>query len=116
MLTRLFAHFIFALFTALTFLNLDNSVISLQYKVFVLFFVTVLPALILAQCEPMFIFARMTAQREYSSKMYSPTVFALSQLMAEIPNSIVCAVVFFLLLYYPVGFQTDSARAGYAFA
>lgn len=114
--TRLFSHVVFALFTALTFLNLGNSVQALQYRVFVIFQVTVLPALILAQTEPTFIMARQTYVREASSKMYSPLVFAITQLIAEMPNSILCAVAFFLLLYYPVGFQHESGRAGYAFA
>ena len=41
---------------------------------------------------------RMTFIRESSSKMYSPYVFALSQLAAEVPYSILCSVVFFLLV------------------
>lgn len=60
--------------------------------------------------------ARMTFVREASSKMYSPVVFAISQLAAETPASILCAVVFFLLLYYPAGFNMETNRAGYAFA
>ena len=36
--------------------------------------------------------------RESSSKMYSQIVFALCQLLAEIPYSILCAVVFYLLV------------------
>jgi len=71
---------------------------------------------IMSQIEPMFILSRMTYIREASSKMYSPVVFALSQLAAETPYSILCSVVFFLLLYYPTGFNTDSTRAGYGFA
>ncbi|GAA6025142.1 hypothetical protein JCM11491_000230 [Sporobolomyces phaffii] len=114
--TRLFNHISISLVVGLTFLNLDNSAVSLQYRVFALFFITVIPAIIISQVEPMFIMSRMTFIREASSKMYSPYVFALSQLAAETPYSILCSVVFFLLLYYPMGFNTDSNRAGYAYA
>ncbi|BGP44752.1 ATP-binding cassette transporter snq2 [Rhodotorula kratochvilovae] len=114
--TRLFNHISIALVVGLTFLNLENSVAALQYRVFVIFFVTVIPAIIMSQIEPMFILSRMTYIREASSKMYSPVVFALSQLAAEMPYSILCSVVFFVLLYYPAGFNMESARAGYAFA
>ncbi|GAA5847541.1 hypothetical protein JCM3766R1_000227 [Sporobolomyces carnicolor] len=114
--TRLFNHISISLVVGLTFLNLDDSAVSLQYRVFALFFITVIPAIIISQVEPMFILSRMTFIREASSKMYSPYVFALSQLAAETPYSILCSVVFFLLLYYPMGFNTDSNRAGYAFA
>ncbi|GAA5923733.1 uncharacterized protein JCM15063_003745 [Sporobolomyces koalae] len=114
--TRLFNHISISLVVGLTFLNLDNSAASLQYRVFAIFFITVIPAIIISQVEPMFIFSRMTFIRESSSKMYSPYVFALSQLAAETPYSVLCSVVFYLLLYYPMGFNTDSNRAGYAFA
>jgi ABC-type multidrug transport system ATPase subunit/ABC-type multidrug transport system permease subunit len=50
--TRLFNHVIIALLTGLMYLNLDDSRSSLQYRVFIIFQVTVLPALILAQVEP----------------------------------------------------------------
>ncbi|GAA5916936.1 hypothetical protein JCM6882_003833 [Rhodosporidiobolus microsporus] len=114
--TRLFNHISIALVVGLTFLNVNDSFSSLQYRVFAIFFISVIPAIIMSQVEPMMIFARNTFVRESSSKMYAPSVFALSQLAAETPYSILCSVVFFLLLYYPVGFNTDSNRAGYAYA
>lgn len=40
-------------------------------------------------------------------------VFALGQLCAEMPYSLLCAVVFFVLLYYPMGLNKESSRAGY---
>lgn len=74
--------------------------------------------------------------RESSSKMYSQVVFALAQLAAEVPYSILCAVAFFLLFYFPMvrvlfrallerrltgpsarqGFNMETSRAGYQFA
>lgn len=113
--TRLFAHLAIGLVVTLTFLQLDNSLKSLQYRVFVAFFATVLPALILAQIQPQYIMSRMTFNREASSKMYSSTIFALTQLIAEMPYSLGCAVAFFLLTYYGVGFPFASSRAGYFF-
>ncbi|GAA6043179.1 hypothetical protein JCM8097_008713 [Rhodosporidiobolus ruineniae] len=114
--TRLFNHISIALCVGLTFLNLNDSVASLQYRVFAIFFISVIPAIIMSQIEPMFLLSRNTFVREASSKMYSSPVFAISQLAAEMPYSILCSVVFFLLLYYPMGFQMGSDRAGYAFA
>ncbi|KAL2019399.1 hypothetical protein VTK56DRAFT_9690 [Thermocarpiscus australiensis] len=113
--TRLFNHFVIALLTGLAFLNLDNSRQSLQYKVFVMFQVTVLPALIISQIEVMYHVKRALFFREQSSKMYSSFVFALSLLVAEMPYSILCAVCFFLPLYYIPGMQAESSRAGYQF-
>ncbi|KAL1872651.1 hypothetical protein VTK73DRAFT_1412 [Phialemonium thermophilum] len=113
--TRLFNHVAIAIITGLTFLNLDLSRASLQYKVFVTFQVTVLPALVITQVEVMYHIKRSIFFRESSSKMYTPFTFAASMVIAEMPYSILCAVCFFLPLYYMPGFQTESSRAGYQF-
>ena len=36
-------------------------------------------------------------------------MFAISQLLSEIPNSIVCAIVYWVLMVYPIGFGAGSA-------
>ncbi|RDL41763.1 Uncharacterized protein BP5553_01742 [Venustampulla echinocandica] len=113
--TRLFNHVIVALINGLAYLNLDNSRASLQYRVFIIFQVTVLPALILAQVEPKYAISRMIFYREASSKMYGQFAFASSLVVAEMPYSIICAVAFFLPLYYLPAFSHDSYRAGYQF-
>ncbi|SCZ91281.1 BZ3500_MvSof-1268-A1-R1_Chr1-2g01305 [Microbotryum saponariae] len=113
--TRLFNHLAIALCVSITFLNLGNNLGGLQQRVFAIFYVTVLPAIIISQVEPMYIMSRSTFVRESSSGMYSQVVFAMSQLAAEMPYSIMCAVGFFLLLYYPIGFQFESSRAGFQF-
>ncbi|KAI9900489.1 hypothetical protein N3K66_004751 [Trichothecium roseum] len=113
--TRLFNHLIVAILTGLTYLQLDDSRSSLQYKVFVMFQVTVLPALIITQVEIMFHIKRALFFRESSSKMYSSTVFCASMILAEMPYSILCAVAFYLPLYFMPGFQPEASRAGYQF-
>lgn len=113
--TRLFNHVAIALLTGLTYLQLDQSRSSLQYKVFIMFQITVLPALILTQVEIMYHLRRSIFFREASSKMYNPLVFAASMVLAETPYCILCAIAFFLPLYYMPGFQTEALRAGYQF-
>ncbi|USW51713.1 Putative AAA+ ATPase domain, CDR ABC transporter, ABC-2 type transporter, ABC-transporter [Septoria linicola] len=113
--TRLFNHVIIALLTGLMFLQLDESRTSLQYRVFIIFQVTVLPALILAQVEPKYDLSRLIYYREAASKTYKQLPFALSMVLAEIPYSIICAVGFFLPLYYIPAFSSASDRAGYNF-
>ena len=113
--TRLFNHVVIALITGLTFLNLDDSRSSLQYKIFVTFQVCVLPALVIPQVEVMYHIKRSIFFREQSSKLYSAFTFAMSMVVAEIPYSILCAVGFYLPLYYMPGFPTEPSRAGYQF-
>ena len=113
--TRLFNHVIIALLTGLMYLQLDDSRSSLQYRIFIIFQVTVLPALILAQVEPKYAIARMISFREQMSKAYKTFPFAVSMVIAELPYSILCAVAFFLPIYYIPGLNSDSSRAGYQF-
>ncbi|KAF4122773.1 ABC-type branched-chain amino acid transport system, ATPase component [Geosmithia morbida] len=113
--TRIFNHVAVSVITGLTFLQLDDSRISLQNKVFVMYQVNVLPALIMSQVEVMFHGKRAIYFRESSSKMYSPLTFATAMTLAELPYSVFCAVVFFLPIYYMPGFQADSSRAGFQF-
>jgi ABC-type multidrug transport system permease subunit len=113
--TRLFTHVVIALITGLAFLQLDDSRSSLQYRIFVIFNVTVLPAIILQQVQPRYDLSRLIFYRESASKTYSQFAFAISMVSAELPYSILCAVCFFLPLYYIPGFQTEPSRAGYQF-
>lgn len=96
--------------------QLGNSLIEAQYKLYAIFYLVVLPALIMPQTQPMFVHnvsgvckilpegtadsttpQRETFHRESSSKMYSSSVFGLAQIIAEMPYSLLCAVVFFFL-------------------
>ena len=57
----------------------------------------------------------MISYREQAAKAYRTFPFALSMVLAEIPYSVLCAVAFFLPLYYIPGLQSASSRAGYQF-
>ncbi|KIX99551.1 uncharacterized protein Z520_05127 [Fonsecaea multimorphosa CBS 102226] len=113
--TRLFNHVAIALLSGLAFLQLDDSRSSLQYRVFVIFQVTIIPALILAQVEPMYDFSRLIFYRESAAKAYSQFPFAFAMVCAEMPYSLLCTVGFFIPIYYLPGFNNDSSRAGYQF-
>ncbi|KAI6133706.1 pleiotropic drug resistance ABC transporter [Pisolithus croceorrhizus] len=102
--SRLFVHAMFSLFISLSFLRLGNSVRDLQYRVFGMFWLAVLPPIIMTQLVPLFIFNRLTFIREASSRIYSPYVFAIAQLLGEVPYSTLCAIVYWVLMVYPMGF------------
>jgi ATP-binding cassette, subfamily G (WHITE), member 2, SNQ2 len=88
--TRLFNHVALSLLSGLAFLNLDNSRTSLQYRVFIIFQATVVPALILAQVEPKYDLSRLIFYRESAAKAYRQFPFALSMVIAELPYSLLC--------------------------
>jgi len=102
--SRLFVSAFISLFVSLSFLQLGISVRDLQFRVFSIFWVSVLPAIVMAQIEPMFIFNRRIFIRESSSRIYSPFVFAIGQLIGEIPYSILCGIVYWVLMVYPMGY------------
>jgi ABC-type multidrug transport system permease subunit len=111
----LFNHVAIALLSGLAFLQLDDSRSSLQYRVFVIFQVTIIPALILAQVEPMYDFSRLIFYRESAAKAYSQFPFAFAMVCAEMPYSLLCTLGFFIPIYYLPGFSNESSRAGYQF-
>lgn len=113
--TRVIQHMCFALLTGFIFLRIGNTVEDLQYRVFALFMLAVIPAIIIAQIMPFWITNRSVWIREETSKTFSGTIFAVTQLISEIPYGVVCALVFFLLMYYMVDFDPSSTRAGYFF-
>lgn len=88
--TRLFNHVALSLISGLAFLNLDNSRTSLQYRVFIVFQATVVPALILAQVEPKYDLSRLIFYRESAAKAYRQFPFALAMVIAELPYSLLC--------------------------
>ncbi|KAG5643545.1 hypothetical protein DXG03_000686 [Asterophora parasitica] len=105
--TRIFVSTFISLFISLSFLQVGNSVRELQFRVFAIFWVVVLPAIVMAQIEPLFIFNRRVFIR--GNRIYSPYVFALGQLMGEIPYSILCGIIYWVLMVYPIGFGQGSA-------
>ncbi|KAF8807904.1 hypothetical protein BYT27DRAFT_7189991 [Phlegmacium glaucopus] len=107
--TRLFVSTFISFFISLSFLQLGNSLRDLQFRVFAMFWVVVLPAIVMSQIEPLFIMNRRVFIRESSSRIYSPYVFALGQLIGEIPYSIICGILYWVLMVYPMGFGQGSA-------
>ncbi|KAI0323043.1 ABC-2 type transporter-domain-containing protein [Amylostereum chailletii] len=107
--TRVFVHLFISLFVSLPFLQLGNSVRDLQYRVFSIFWITILPAILMGQIEPMFLFNRRVFIREASSRIYAPEVFAISQLLGEMPYSTICAIIYWVLLVYPQHFGQGAA-------
>ncbi|PHH74283.1 hypothetical protein CDD80_3183 [Ophiocordyceps camponoti-rufipedis] len=113
--TRLLGQLAVALVSGLTFLGLDDSRASLQKTVFVMFQVTVVPALVIGQVEVLFHHRRAVAQRETAAGMYPPGVFAAAMAAAEVPVSILCAGLFFSCIYLAPGLSLAAPRAGYQF-
>ncbi|KAF7797165.1 hypothetical protein EIP86_008357 [Pleurotus ostreatoroseus] len=107
--SRLFVHAFISLWISLSFLQLGHSLRDLQYRAFGIFWVSILPMIVMSQIEPLWIFNRRTFIRESSSRIYSTYVFAIGQLIGEIPYSLLCAFVYWVLMVWPMHFGQGSA-------
>jgi ATP-binding cassette subfamily G (WHITE) protein 2 (SNQ2) len=107
--TRLFIHVVIALIVSLSFLQLGTSARDLQSRVFAIFWVCVMPAIIQAQLTPLWVLNRMIFIREHHSRIYSAEAFAIGQLVSEIPYSALCGILYWVLMVYPIGFGQGSA-------
>ncbi|KAJ3512950.1 hypothetical protein NLJ89_g3230 [Agrocybe chaxingu] len=47
--------------------------------------------------------------RVFAIRIYSPYVFAIGQLIGEIPYSVLCGVLYWVLMVYPMGYGQGSA-------
>ncbi|KAH9914745.1 uncharacterized protein B0H18DRAFT_1125328 [Fomitopsis serialis] len=108
--SRLYVHIFVSLWVSLTFLQLGNSSRDLQYRVFGMCILGVRASYSShSQVEPIFLFNRSIFIRESSARVYSPEVFAIGQLLGELPYSILCAIVYWVLMVYPMGFGRNNS-------
>ncbi|KAI1297534.1 hypothetical protein EDD11_007114 [Mortierella claussenii] len=106
---------IFALLNGFTFFRLGNRVVDLQSRVFVIFQVLVMAPLLCNTVEPRFQIERQWYFREKAGKYYNWIPFAISIIVIELPFILCTATVFFCILYWTVGFTTDSVSTLYTY-
>ncbi|OJJ04691.1 hypothetical protein ASPVEDRAFT_807620 [Aspergillus versicolor CBS 583.65] len=113
---KLFTSVIIGIFNGFTFWMLDNSIASMQNRMFSLFLVILLPPIFLNSTLPKFYMNRaLWEAREYPSRIYGWFAFCTANVVAEIPMAIVSATVYFLLWYFAVGFPVAASASGYVF-
>ncbi|KAI9371483.1 ABC-2 type transporter-domain-containing protein [Aspergillus egyptiacus] len=113
---KLFTAVIIGIFNGFTFWMLDNSIASMQNRMFSLFLVILLPPIYLNSIVPKFYQNRaLWEAREYPSRIYGWVAFCTANVLGEIPMAIVSATVYFLLWYFAVGFPTEASASGYVF-
>ncbi|KAG0297672.1 hypothetical protein BGZ96_005336 [Linnemannia gamsii] len=106
---------IFGLLNGFTFFRLGDSIVDLQSRVFVVFQILVMAPLICNTVEPRLQTERQWFFREQSGKYYSWKPFAMAICVIELPFLIFTATVFFCILYWTVGFTTNSISTLYTF-
>ncbi|KAG9324330.1 hypothetical protein KVV02_006576 [Mortierella alpina] len=112
---RLFMLTVFGLLNGFTFFRLGDSTVDLQSRVFVIFQILVMAPLLCNTVEPRFHVERQWYFREKAGKYYNWKPFAISIVLIELPFIIFCTTVFFCILYWTVGFTTNSLSTFYTY-
>ncbi|KAI9036665.1 ABC drug exporter AtrF [Aspergillus affinis] len=113
---KLFVSVIIGIFNGFTFWMLDDSLASMQNRMFSIFLIILIPPIVLNSIVPKFYINRaLWEAREYPSRIYGWFAFCTANVVCEIPMAIISGLIYWLLWYYPVGFPTDSSSAGYVF-
>ena len=103
--SRLYASFIHAGLNGLIFLQVNNTVAGMQYRIFSCFLVLMIVPEFINACALMFDENRnVFLGREYPSRIYGPLAFSTANIVAEIPYALVGGVLFYVLFYFLVGF------------
>jgi ABC-type multidrug transport system ATPase subunit len=103
------------LLNGLTFLNIPNTQQGAFNRVFAIFMSFLMGPPLGLSLEPRFVaFRDIFVYREKASRSYHWIVFVMSSIVIELPFTLVTALIYWLLWYFPAGLQEDPAHAGYA--
>ncbi|KAL9579505.1 MAG: hypothetical protein Q9212_005068, partial [Teloschistes hypoglaucus] len=113
---KLFVAVILGVFNGFTFYKLGNSIADLQDRMFTSFLIILIPPTVVNAVVPKF-YQNMGLwlAREQPSRIYNWFAFCTASVVTEIPISIISALIYWLLWYWPTGLPTDSSTAGYVF-
>ncbi|KAL8815294.1 MAG: hypothetical protein Q9223_005559, partial [Gallowayella weberi] len=113
---KLFVAVITAVFNGFTFYKLGNTVADLQNRMFTSFLIILIPPTVVNAVVPKFYQnLSLWMARENPSRIYNWFAFCTASVVTEIPISILSALIYWLLWYWPTGLPTDSSTAGYVF-
>ena len=113
---KLFVAVIVGIFNGFTFFQLGNSIQDMQNRMFTCFLIVTVPPTVVNGVVPKF-YSNMAIwqAREYPSRIYGWFAFCTANIVAEIPAAVICAVLYWVLWYFPTGLPTESSVAGYTF-
>ena len=110
---RVFMLVVFALLNGFSFFKLGSSKIDLQSRVFVIFQIMVMTAMLVNTVQPRFHMERQWYYRELAGKYYGWKPFAASIMLVEVPYVVLAATAFFLCFYWTTGMVTSSILTFY---
>jgi len=107
--SKLFLVVAIALFNGFSFFQAQNSQQGLQNQMFAIFMLFTVFGQLVQQIMPHFVAQRALYEaRERPAKTYSWKAFIMSNILAEIPWSVLCAVLLYCCWYYPIGLYRNA--------
>lgn len=105
-----------ALLNGLTFLNSNHTERGAYNRIFSAFMSLIVGPPLGLQTEPRFVELRdVFTLREQASLTYNWLCFVVPAILIELPYAFITSLAYWLLWYFPVGYFTEPARAGYSF-
>ncbi|GKT48118.1 brefeldin A resistance protein [Colletotrichum spaethianum] len=115
--SRVFVHTIMGIFNGFTFWMLGNDIASMQNRMFsaiiLIFFIP--PTVVNSVVLKFFQNRGLWEDRELPSRTYGWVAFCTANVVCEIPMAIVCATIYWLLWYFPVGYPATASVSGYTY-
>ena len=103
-----------ALLNSLSYLQSPTTQAGAYNRVFSTFMSMIVGPPLGLQVQPRFVALRdIFLHRERDSLAYHWLAFVISAILVELPYAAVTSLVYWLLWYFPVGFFSEPARAGY---
>ncbi|KAL9110908.1 MAG: hypothetical protein Q9227_004523 [Pyrenula ochraceoflavens] len=114
---KIILHIFTGLFNMLTFLNLGNSSIDMQSRLFSIFMTLTISPPLIQQLQPQFLaFRNIYSSRERNSRIYSWIAFVTGAVLVEIPYSIFAGSIYFVCWWFGcVGQHLPSFASGYTY-
>ncbi|WVQ84203.1 hypothetical protein IAT38_006354 [Cryptococcus sp. DSM 104549] len=108
-LSKAFLCIVSGIYIGFSFYNAGTSQQDLQNQLFSIFMLFTIFGQIVEQIAPEFVVQRSLYEvRERPSKTYSWKAFILSNIVAEIPWSLLLGVGIYFTMYYPIGFYKNA--------
>ncbi|KAK7419585.1 hypothetical protein QQX98_003176 [Neonectria punicea] len=113
---KVLLHIGLGLFNGFSYWMIGDAVSDLQLRLFTVFVWMFVAPGVINQLQPLFIERRnLYDAREKKARIYSWKALVTDLTVSELPDLIICGVLYFVCWYYTVGFSSESKTAGATF-
>eukprot|EP01119_Soliformovum_irregulare_P011476 TRINITY_DN2879_c0_g2_i1.p1 TRINITY_DN2879_c0_g2~~TRINITY_DN2879_c0_g2_i1.p1 ORF type:complete len:1232 (-),score=397.00 TRINITY_DN2879_c0_g2_i1:26-3475(-) len=96
-----------------SFWDLGNSPFDLQSRMLAVFQILILGIMLIVSALPQFSYLRDLFRRDYASKFYSATPFALALILVDLPYVAIAGTLCVFCVYWTVGLDTTADEGFY---